>query len=144
MRNRFGKRKGLFSTFKDVLLPVVIIAAVLLTVSQGIKSMDGKYRVEQYKSATNAVNRAVVQCYVLEGRYPPNIKYLQDNYALAIDTSKYHITYDIFASNVMPTVRVNAISAADRNLLVDTDSEMMELNEDLMLVSDDNEFDIID
>jgi len=53
-----------------------------------------------------AVETSARQCYVVEGVYPPDLRYLEDNYGLQINTNDYYVVYDIYASNVPPTVKV--------------------------------------
>ena len=50
--------------------------------------------------------RASVQCYAIEGRYPPSVEYLEENYAVQINRKKYNVFYDGFASNVMPEITI--------------------------------------
>lgn len=57
---------------------------------------------ENYNILKDALSRSVVQCYAIEGFYPPNIEYLESNYGLVVDHNKYIISYNIFASNIMP------------------------------------------
>lgn len=57
---------------------------------------------EKYNILKDALIRSVVQCYAIEGFYPPNIEYLENNYGLVVDHNKYVISYNIFASNIMP------------------------------------------
>ena len=52
------------------------------------------------------VRRSALQCYVVEGVYPPDLQYLTDNYGLQINTEEYYVVYDCFASNLPPTIRV--------------------------------------
>ena len=78
---------------------VVVILAVLVA---GIYYM-GNIGSELTREA--AV-RTAVQCYSIEGIYPPNVDYMEANYKLKYDKSKYYIHYDAFASNIMPTIEV--------------------------------------
>lgn len=55
-----------------------------------------------------AVETGARQCYVVEGVYPPDLDYLRDNYGLQINTDDYYVVYDIYASNLPPTVKVVA------------------------------------
>ena len=55
----------------------------------------------------NAVRNAVLTCYAVEGAYPQDVEYLIDNYGLAYDQNRFFISYDAFASNVFPDIRVN-------------------------------------
>jgi len=53
-----------------------------------------------------AIARASVQCYAIEGRYPPSIEYLEEHYGVMINRKKYNVFYDGFATNVMPDITV--------------------------------------
>ena len=53
-----------------------------------------------------SVDRAIVHCYALEGSYPANLDYLKENYGLILDTKHYIYHYEIFATNIKPTVNI--------------------------------------
>lgn len=57
-------------------------------------------------SIKQAILRTSAHCYALEGSYPPNLEYLEENYGLILDHKKYSYVYDIFASNIRPEVEV--------------------------------------
>lgn len=57
---------------------------------------------EKYNVLKDALGRSIVQCYAIEGFYPPNVEYLEKNYGLVVDYDKYIISYNVFASNIMP------------------------------------------
>ncbi|MGL4738268.1 MAG: hypothetical protein ACRCW2_12535 [Cellulosilyticaceae bacterium] len=68
---------------------------------------------EQMKMMEQAIMKAVVQCYALEGVYPPSIAYISEHYGLEVDEQKYAVYYEIFASNVMPQVKVLPLKGAE-------------------------------
>jgi hypothetical protein len=45
-----------------------------------------------------------VQCYSLEGRYPPDLAYLEKNYGLTLDKGKYVYHYRTIGENMMPRI----------------------------------------
>ena len=61
---------------------------------------------EKYNILADAIVRSAVQCYAIEGFYPPDIEYLEKNYGLVVDHHKYVISYSVFASNIMPDVEI--------------------------------------
>lgn len=61
---------------------------------------------ESAKAVKAAVERCALQCYVVEGAYPPSLSYLEENYGLQINSREFYVTYDIFASNVPPAIKV--------------------------------------
>nr|WP_315101042.1 hypothetical protein [uncultured Catonella sp.] len=82
---------------------VIVISAVLIV---GIHHIGNMGNEQGIKLTREAVVRTVVECYAIEGIYPPNEQYMVDNYNLSYDETKYYIHYDAFASNIMPTVEV--------------------------------------
>ena len=74
----------------------------------GTKGWNGKERTGSREEETlkKAVTRASVQCYAIEGRYPPSVEYLEENYGVQINRKKYNVFYDGFASNVMPEINI--------------------------------------
>ena len=82
---------------------VIIISAVLIAGIYYISIMGSEQGI---KLTREAAIRTAVECYAIEGIYPPNVKYMEDNYNLSYDKTKYYIHYDAFASNIMPTIEV--------------------------------------
>lgn len=62
--------------------------------------------LEGAQTLRSAIRHACVQCYAIEGRYPPSIQYLTDEYGIQIDETCYDVFYSGFASNVMPDITV--------------------------------------
>ena len=54
----------------------------------------------------DAVRSAVLTCYAVEGAYPMTLEYLVDRYGLAYNEEAYIVSYNAFATNVMPEIRV--------------------------------------
>ena len=67
-------------------------------------SKDLEIQMEQ--SARQNVLRAAIQCCAIEGAYPPNVEYLEENYGLLLDHDRYIISYELFASNILPEVEI--------------------------------------
>ena len=87
-----------------LLLVVFLCAAVLL--AGGSRRMEQTAQREQTALLKEAVDQAVISCYAIEGRYPESLDYLRENYGVQVDTEKYAVTYEVFADNVRPEVKV--------------------------------------
>ena len=61
---------------------------------------------ESAAAICEAVRRSALQCYAVEGVYPPDLAYLEENYGLQVNTGDFHVTYEAFASNLPPMIRV--------------------------------------
>lgn len=72
----------------------------------GVTSIVGRAGEEGAETLREGITRACVQCYAIEGRYPPSIDYLREQYGVQIDEERYYVFYDGFASNLMPDITV--------------------------------------
>ncbi len=95
------RRTGLYVFLLALLLFAVMVGLVFLHSGRDI-SEEGAAAIRE------TVHRSALQCYVVEGVYPPDLEYLQRNYGLAVNTEDYVVVYDCFSSNLPPTVRVVA------------------------------------
>lgn len=89
-----------------LILGLLLFAAVAVWMVRGVQEAAQVSDQEGLRMAQEAVERAVVSCYSLEGVYPATYEDLKAKSGLAIDEEKYIVFYDIFASNIRPTVTV--------------------------------------
>ena len=85
-------------------IAALLLLALLLALSFGHSGRD--LGEESAAAIRETVRRAALQCYVVEGVYPPDLQYLEDHYGLQINTEDFYVVYDSFASNLPPTIRV--------------------------------------
>lgn len=98
--------KKFWSEWKGYLFGVVCFGAVLCYCMGGLLGYLKKGSSENAAVLEAAISRAVVQCYAIEGIYPPSVEYLEENYGIVIDREQYAVFYDGFASNIMPQISV--------------------------------------
>ncbi|MDR2610159.1 MAG: hypothetical protein LBC58_01740 [Clostridiales Family XIII bacterium] len=89
-----------------IALIAVIVIAVLLALWYGIGAFHEGHHKRDLAFAKDAVVRATVQCYALEGRYPQSLNYLTERYGLMLDENKYVYYYRAIGENLMPEIRV--------------------------------------
>ena len=53
-----------------------------------------------------AIQKSLVNCYAIEGAYPPDIAYLEKHCGLIIDHEAYVVDYQTIGSNIRPSVLV--------------------------------------
>ena len=73
---------------------LMMFAAGILLVGAG--NVSQRQNEESLKQVEDAVNKAVLSCYAIEGCYPPTVEYIEDHYGLQIDHNRYHVFYEIF------------------------------------------------
>lgn len=85
---------------------LALFAALAAAILQGIGEMPNASRTEQLRLAEQAVRRAAVSCYAVEGFYPDSFADLKEHYHVRIDEEKFVVQYEVFGSNLMPEITV--------------------------------------
>jgi len=91
---------------KSSIFSLIIIFIFSLILIFSVDSIDNNYNKAQVINIEKSIKKAAIQCYALEGSYPPNIEYMKENYGIIINDKKYIYHYEIFASNIMPIIHV--------------------------------------
>lgn len=110
-KTRFGNLDGIHQIKKNNFLSTTLISAGLFLVIFVIflytvsRATAGSIS-EQQKNLSDAVDRAIIQCYVTEGRYPESFEYLKENYGLIYDDELFRVDYVIYGSNMKPDVTI--------------------------------------
>ena len=81
---------------------VVLIACLAVIARTAAKNA----RVNGAATLRESILSSAEQCCSVEGVYPSSLSYLESNYGLTVNHDDYVITYESFASNIMPSVVV--------------------------------------
>lgn len=100
-KGRGGNRGLLIAGVVFLLLVLLFVFALVTTARESAE--------RETEVLDGALRRAIVTCYAVEGRYPPSLDYIDQNYGVSVDETQYAVFYDVFAANVMPTVQVSRI-----------------------------------
>ncbi|MBR4334584.1 MAG: hypothetical protein IKP72_18070 [Clostridia bacterium] len=88
------------------LLCIVLVLAAAVLLANRIGTAQGTAETDIVR---DAVKNAALTCYAVEGAYPDSVDYLREHYRLAYDEDRYLITYDAFASNMIPDIWVTEV-----------------------------------
>ena len=90
---------------KDIAAALLFVALMVgfVLMINSITSSGGSQEIELVR---DAVKNAALTCYAVEGMYPEDLQYLRDHYKLAYNEERFIVTYDAFASNLMPAIQV--------------------------------------
>lgn len=88
------------------LIWVMAILCVLFCFMTALSNLDSGQSAEEKERLEEALSRAAVACYALEGAYPPDLEYLIENYNVQINTDRFTVKYELYASNLMPDITV--------------------------------------
>lgn len=105
MRNRFQKKKKSAGKF-PLLFPVITFAVIVALFLIGVNQVSEHSSSEQKRSLETIIQRDVVHCYASEGSYPPSLDYLESNYGLTYDHSKFFVDYQPIGENIFPEITV--------------------------------------
>lgn len=97
-------------------LSLAVFGAVIGLFLGIMDSFSRRVEAENAETLQKAIQRACVQCYAIEGRYPPSVKYLEQEYGIRIDEERYDVFYSGFASNVMPDITVVPVKEVEKQV----------------------------
>lgn len=97
--------KNAWKYIRLIALPL-LMAVALVAMGSALTQVDSGRASEDKERLESAIRRAAVACYAVEGAYPPSLDYITENYRVQIDTERYTVRYELFASNLMPDVTV--------------------------------------
>lgn len=93
-------------SYRNLFLSVLLFAVLLGASFVGVDNASRRNAAEQLSVTQQSVQKTIINCYAIEGTYPPDIPYLEEHYGLTVDHSKYVVNYQILGSNVMPYAEV--------------------------------------
>ena len=99
-------RKSAWDVLRPALVPILFTLAVMGMIVIGLRQTRESSKSEGFRILQESIHRAVIINYVVEGRYPESIAYIEEKYGIYIDRTKYVVHYNIFASNIMPDITV--------------------------------------
>ena len=98
--------KTVFDVIKRNLIAILFFVFIVAVFFNVVGGASRKSDEEEKRIAEESLSRAAVTCYAIEGRYPEDYEYIKEHYGVIIDETKFAIVYDVFASNIMPEIRV--------------------------------------
>ncbi len=97
------KKQGLLKRVLPAVLAFILLPTVLILASDNLSERSASESLDLFEQS---IRRATVQCYAIEGFYPEEITYIEDNYGISIDRERYMVDYQYIASNLMPDITV--------------------------------------
>lgn len=85
---------------------VILFIALFTQLYIGIVDFERNSNMERMEVIESAIQKAAVQCYAIEGSYPPNLEYLVENYGLIVNEDKFIYHYEAMTANILPKIAV--------------------------------------
>lgn len=86
---------------------IIIIVLVVMISAAMIARMKRDVSMQSIEALRQTVSDACVQCYAIEGKYPVNISYLEQNYGVRYNGSRYVVSLKDRGTNELPEVVVS-------------------------------------
>ena len=99
-------KKGAWDIIRSAIMPLIFTVVVIAIIMSGLSQTADASRAESLRILEDSIHRAVVVAYAVNGRYPESIQYIEENFGIHIDRTRFVVHYDIFASNVFPDIAV--------------------------------------
>ena len=93
---------------RGIIITALAFAITVLVLVFALSQVDERSEQQQAKALENAIMRATLTCYAVEGRYPATVRYLKENYGVVYNEDKYIVVIDSFG-NMLPDIRVLAV-----------------------------------
>jgi len=101
-----ARLKRLIRNYKNIILSAALLVAVVAVFQASVGNAALKVDESAERAQYEAIKKATVQCYALEGFFPPNMDYLIDHYGIIVDYDKFIIHYEAEGANLMPDIVV--------------------------------------
>ena len=88
-----------------MIIGMAMITIVLFSILAPANTFTSNAESRQTKAIEAIIDKALIQCYALEGSYPPNLEYLE-SYGVILDKAHFNYYFEGIGSNVKPIVKV--------------------------------------
>ena len=99
-------KKNFFASLISGLLPVLFTLLIVGMIFLGLRQTEEANRAEGVRLLEEALLRAAIHSYAVEGYFPESLSYITENYRIFIDDTRFLVHYEVFASNILPDIRV--------------------------------------
>lgn len=84
----------------------VVVCAFVIALIIALNVIFANAKDQGAASIRNTILNSAMQCAAIEGSFPSNLAYLEDNYDLRVNHDDYVVIYEVLASNSLPSVVV--------------------------------------
>lgn len=88
------------------LLPLIGMICLPFLLWAGARSVSSETDAVAIENLQQSILRACIHCYAVEGRYPPSLSYLSENYRVYYDSARFEIAYLPHGSNLLPEITI--------------------------------------
>lgn len=102
---RFQQQKSIPQYWK-YMISLLVFCIIAGSFYCGIDSLSIGTIKRQEDALRKALTRSITYCYAMEGFYPQDLEYIQENYGLTYDKSLFFVDYQVIGSNIFPEITI--------------------------------------
>lgn len=92
---------------KNILKSIVTAFIIGAIFSVGIYFIDDFMLNKSYHALYDELKKASNHCFAVEGRYPPDLRYIQDHYGIEIDNRRFTVDYRRTSPDNAPDINIS-------------------------------------
>lgn len=92
---------------------VVLFFGILMFFLVSLKNVSSDIDDNELVTLRKSIDRAIVNCYAIEGAYPENLEYIEKNYGVVVDKDKFRVIYEVLGPNILPNVIIEPVAARE-------------------------------
>jgi hypothetical protein len=89
-----------------LLIMVAFLTTLILSLLGVLGNFSSASSERQVERSAELIDKALFQCYALEGSYPPGLDYLEQNYGVLLYKDQFSYYYETIGSNIKPIVYI--------------------------------------
>jgi len=106
MRSGRVFKRGFFTSVLFGIGSVVFTLIIIIMVILGIQQAEESGEAAGIRLLEEAITRAVIHSYAVNGKFPQSLSYITENYGIFIDSARFVVHYEVFAANILPDIQV--------------------------------------
>ncbi|MCL2168459.1 MAG: hypothetical protein FWB74_00370 [Defluviitaleaceae bacterium] len=88
------------------LSPVLFTGIIVMGMVIGFGTARDEAAAEGMRLLQESLTRVAIHSYSVNGHFPESLDYIVTNYNIFIDRTRFVVFYEVFASNILPDIRV--------------------------------------
>ena len=82
-------------TLAETILTITLICACFIFLIPGLANVRANREIEALRIERLALDKAIRQCYAIEGSFPGSLEYLERYYGLSVDRNRFEYVFSI-------------------------------------------------
>ena len=99
-------KKSFAASLVSGIVPIAFTVVIMVMTMVGLRQAEESSRAEGVRLLEEAIVRAAVHSYAVNGYFPESLAYISENFGIFIDRSRFVVHYEVFATNLLPDIRV--------------------------------------